>query len=308
MPIAAIAAVGAVASIGVGAAAASGAFNSDAPEARNLSAEALQAIKVQEEIAPEMYANREKYDPLYAKLNSRSLNAYLTGNDTDKSMLSLYSEDIAPVMNQVSAQADAAQREADISAVERYGPRATAAIKSADPAMASLGDALDSQIGDLLARGGTLSPDETRALEQRIRSNQAARGLGYGKSDAYTELLGLDRASEARQLGRVGTAAGYLAQRRAQSVDPFLAILGRASSTPAAAASAIGSGQSGVASSNPQSFDPFNGYVSDLNNTNYNGTAANNIANSNRAAGITSGAMNMFGSFGGAAMKYWGNN
>jgi hypothetical protein len=56
-------------------------------------------------------------------------------------------------------------------------------------------DALD------LVQSGT-SPYDRKSDRDAILQAQASRGLGYGQGDAMAELLGLDRASEARRINR----------------------------------------------------------------------------------------------------------
>jgi len=206
-------------------------------------------------------------------------------------------------MSSLTSAAERKQREADVSAIETLGPRATAAIQASDPGLKSLNDTIDAQIMALLGQGDSIAPGDKREIEQSIRSAQASRGLGYGQSDALAELVGLDRAKEARRTSRISTASGWAAQRRAGAVDPALAILGRASSVPSATASTVGTGQSGLASSNPQVFDPFSAYGADVFNTNYNAHAAAGIAESNANAAIYASIIQSIGNIAGAAAK-----
>lgn len=75
-----------------------------------------------------------------------------------------------------------------------------------------------------------------RDAQQAIRAGQAARGMGFGRSDLYEEAIGLDRSRQQRrsieqtmQLQRGDFAQRVLAQRAALMPDPINVLLNRAS-------------------------------------------------------------------------------
>lgn len=293
MPIAAIAVVG------LAAASAAGAFTPDAPDvtARNIGKETRDTLQAQIDLAPDQYAVEAEYGPKYAKLEQDKLEMALTGKVTGKGYLPMYEDELMPASNRISAKTASDQRAADIADVEKYGPRATAAFKAANPEVASMDDALSAQIMKLISAGGTLDPAEERQLQQGIRSTQAARGMGYGTSDAIGEAVGLDRASEGRRIARLNTGMNYISGRYSRGADPFMAILGRSSASPAMAAAATASGQASVAGSGVSSqFDPFNAYANDLHGTNANAYNASAITSANNQAAMTGAGLSMLGS------------
>lgn len=271
----------------------------DAPAARDIGQETRDTLQAQVDLAPEQYAATAEFGPKYAALNQSEIEKALTGQDTGKGYLKMYNEDILPAMTEASTTATSAQRAADIADVQKYGPEATAAFRAANPEVSTMDDALSSAIMKLI-NGGGLSPDETRQTQQGIRASQAARGLGYGTSDAIAEAVGLDRATQSRTLANLGTASSYVASRAARQTDPFMAILGRSSAAPAMAGAATQVGQTSAAGAAPSSqFDPFNAYASDLYNTNYNGVAAANNASASANAGLFGSLIGFGGRLGG---------
>lgn len=78
-------------------------------------------------------------------------------------------------------------------------PQYSAAIQSADPERARLYNALTAQANQDLASGGRLDPATLREVQQGVRSAQAARGMGFGPADVYTEAMQIGSAAEARR-------------------------------------------------------------------------------------------------------------
>jgi hypothetical protein len=266
----------------------------EAPPPRDLGQETRDTLQAEVELAPQRYAAEAQYRPLYNQLDLQSLNDVLYGAGGRRGLLDIYEKDIAPGMSAVERQSQDLQRQADIGAVEKYGPRATAAMRAVNPEQTRLLDAITSQsIGDVQA-GYNLPSGLQSAVNQGARAAQASRGLGFGPSDAYSETLAQSEAANQWRGQNLDRGMRVAATNAATQTDPFLAILGRPASSPAAAQGLLGSslGQSGQSGGRIAGmFDPYSGYAQDLYNTNYNAEAAARIAASNAKAGIISSGL-----------------
>lgn len=135
----------------------------------------------------------------------------------------------APALDQLAIDSRTRGRRADVADVAALGPDAFRAIQAYDPAMAGVSDELIRQAQEELAAGRSLTAAEQREAQQAIRGAQAARGMGYGNSDVFTEAMTLGQAGTARQAQRRGFASAALGQRAALYGDPFQQIIGRSS-------------------------------------------------------------------------------
>ncbi len=250
--------------------------------------EGRDSLQAQIDLAPDILAANQQYRPQYADLDIQTLRRGLLGSENQPGLLQTY-RDIEPQLTELSAQAASGQRERDVADVERLGARAPTALREVDPQAAALEDSLARQAQAALDSGGALDPAITNQVSQQVRAAQAARGMGFGASDASVEGLFLGREANAMLQQNRGFAADVAARRRASQGDPFMAILGRPSTVAGMASNVVGQGSAAGASA--QSFDPFSGYASDLNNTNFNAKAAAKIAGANNDAAITSAAI-----------------
>src|SRR6185436_3372219 len=259
---------------------------------RDLGQETRDTLQSQIDLAPQRYAAEAQFRPLYDQLGLQSLQDVLYGAGDNRGFLDMYSKDIAPQMSALERQSQAGQREADIGAVEKYGPRATAAMRAVNPQQTALLDAITQQsTGDVQA-GYNLPVGLQNTVNQASRAGQAARGLGYGPSDAYSEAIAQSEAANQWRGQNLDRGMRVAATNAATQTDPFLAILGRPASSPAAAQGLLGSlqGQSGLSNRGSQ-FDPMNPYAQDLYNTNFNANAASKIGGANAIAGMASSAL-----------------
>lgn len=263
------------------------------PAPRSMAEEGRETLQAQIDLAPDQYAARQQFDPLYADLNVATLRRALLGDGQSGGMLQLY-QDIEPQLTNFTNAATSNQRQRDVADVETLGPRATAALRASDPQAAALEDMLAQQAMDQLSSGASLDPQLRDQVAQEVRSAQAARGFGFSGSDADVEGLFLGREANAMRQQRQGFAADVAARRRATTGDPFMAILGRPSSVVGQAGSVMG--QAGGAASGAPSFDPFTSYAADLYNTNFNAKAAANIAEANNKTALASAGIQAAGS------------
>lgn len=258
----------------------------DAPTPRNLGQETRDTLAAQTEYAPRLYEVESQYAPLYAGLATDVFARALLGSNGTRGLLDLYQNEIAPALDQTAADATRRQREADVSAVETLGPRASAAFRAANPQQQALLDELNQQTLANLRSGTGLDPSMRREAQQNVRAAQSARGFGYGPNDIFEEVLTLGSAGEALRQQRLATAMQVAGVNAATAQDPFLAILGRPSQTTPFAQSLVGQGLAAGENGGPRLFDPLNPYSADLYNTNYNAKAAAKIAAANNRAAI----------------------
>lgn len=162
-----------------------------------------------------------------------------------------------PQLDQLGIDSRARGRAADVADVARLGPEAFAAMQGYDPASAGVSDELIRQAQEELGYGRGLSPAEQREAQQNIRGAQAARGMGYGNTDVFTEGMTLGAAGTARQAQRRAFASGALGQRAALYGDPYQQIIGRSSgavSNPAGYLGAAGAAQPDYTAVNPAAY------------------------------------------------------
>jgi hypothetical protein len=260
---------------------------------RDLAQEQKDTLQNQIDLAPQRYAMESQYRPLYDQMDLASMHNALYGSGGNKGLLDTYFQDIAPRSQAGELQAAQGQREADISAVEQLGPRATAAMRAVNPQQTALLDAITQQSTQDVNSGYNLPPGLQSVVSQSARAGQAARGLGFGPSDAYSESLAQSDAANQWHGQNLDRGMRVAATNAATQTDPFLAILGRPASTPQAAMGLLGSGQAAGAGSQSVygRFDPTNAYAQDLYNTNFNAQAASKIGGANALAGIASSAV-----------------
>lgn len=256
-----------------------------APPPRDISQESKDTLAAQVQAAPDLFNAKATYDPLYTDLQVGNVKRALLGNGEQSGVLDLL-EQISPRLQASSDAATRAQRQRDVQDVADLAPTAMEAIRNSNPQLSALRTRLVGEANAGLDAGSGLSPEETRQAQQRVRAAQASRGMGFGPSDAFTEMATLGDAGNQRKLQRQGFAQQVAGFEAINSVDPFMAILSRPSQAQAAGQSLLGMGGQTVGSAGAQKFDPFSAYGSDLFNTNFNSKAAAEIASGNATAGI----------------------
>lgn len=271
-----------------------------APPPRDYGTEGQETLADQIALSPQLFAAEKEYRPQYAQLDTDILKS------------------VMPQISAIEQQATTSQRTADIADVEALGGRATEAFRAANPQLSAIQDALsaraleggDSEIMQTLRgqaltelqRGGQLSADQIRDVEQQARAAFNARGIARSDAGAFAEALNRSRYSDQREAQRrqfaigvdsadlqrqnygsnlLGTTGQFLSQT---SSDPFQAILGRS----AAPSGVQGAGFS--LQSQPQIFNPFDPYAGALNASNQqNIMDARTATSANRASVIGSG-------------------
>lgn len=260
--------------------------------------EARSTLQTQLDLAPQEFTAAQKYDPLYTDLNLSNTERSLNGSPGQRGMLDLWKNAISPAMDQANAASTESARSQDVGDLERFGGRAVAAIKAANPEQQALMGELNRQAMGDLSLGATLDPSLRREVQQSVRSGQSARGFGTGMNDATEEAFASGLRAEQLRGTRRQFAQGVAGMNAAQSVDPMMAIVGRPSqANPQLLNAGVGQGASGV-----PSFDPFNPYSQDYWNTVYNARAGAKIAGNNANAALWGQAIKTAGGLAGMAM------
>ena len=268
-----------------------------APPARDYGKETRDTLQAQIDLAPDLYAAEERFRPKYAQLDLD------IAKQLAPDLLNLY-ETSQRRLGALDRETLAAQREADISAIEDYGTRAMqgyrAAADAANPEQAALMAELNKQALSDLKLGGQLNASERRDLQQSARGAQAARGFGYGINDAAIESWAQMQGSDQKRRQRQGFAQSMAGLNQANSVDPFMAILGRPSSmTPAMTGSFVGQAQG----FNPGAmFSPESQYAADIYNQNYQGQLAARTATAKNRASMIGAGIGAFGKMTGSSV------
>ena len=258
-----------------------------APPPRKYVNEMRETLKAQIELAPKLYAKEKEYRGQYAQLD------FDIAKQMTPQLLDLY-ESSQTRLGAMDREQMGFQREAEIGAIEKLGPRAMAALEAADPEKAALMRELNKQAQADLASGGDLSAWERREIQQSSRAGGAARGMGYGSQDVAMESLAQLQGANTRRQQRQGFAQSMVGLNQATKGDPFMAILGR----PSSMNPMMGGGVVGQAGGyNPgQIFSPESQYAGDIYNQNYQGQLAANTASAKNRASMWGAAMGGVGS------------
>jgi len=152
----------------------------------------------------------------------------------------------------------AAQRAADVGALQEFAPQVVEAYRAADPESTALAQAAQQQAMGLFEEAaGPLSPERRRMAEQAARAGSLARGRIGDESSIASEILGREQfksalRAEARQAG-----AGAFGQSRALAGDVGMTLLGRPSQAINLGGQMLGQAQMQASQPiGPQLFDP----------------------------------------------------
>lgn len=224
------------------------------PAPRNYAQETRDTLQAQIDLAPQKYAAEAQFAPKYAALNAQ------IARQLAPELTSIYGQ-IAPQLAQTEAQTRGIARAADITDIEKLGPRARAAIQQASPQAAQLADTLAAQAQSGLAAGSRLTPEQQRLAQQQARAGMAARGLAESPRGVVEEAVrqqmmgaGLQQQRQQQALQGIGAQQGVYG-------DVFQQVLGRPSQAFAMTPGAFGQAQ-GMGPG--QLFNPESQYAADI--------------------------------------------
>jgi len=257
-----------------------------APE-RNYGRETRETLQAQLDLMPQIMAAERKFQPMQADLKM-SLAERMSPR-----LLSLYENQITPVLSRIDARATRAQREADLRAVQELGPGYTQALMDADPDKARLLRGLTSQAEEELALGGRLSAAEQRAIQQDVMSGRSAMGMGYGPSDAAYLSLAQMQGRQQRLRDRQKFAGSVAAMRQNMLGDPFMQITGRPSRVGYGSGAGIYGQTQGMSPTNL--FNPESQYAGNLYSANAQAKLAAATATASNKASMIGAGMGAIG-------------
>ena len=214
----------------------------------------------------------------------------------DEGLLSILENQVMPSFARQEASVLKSQREADITAVETLGRRASDAYLNADPRSKALLESVNAQALAGLEAGTGLTAQQERYALQTARRGVADRGLGLSNQGLIADVLGTYRLGVERQQTAMQNAGAVLGFNRQFTADPFQAILGRQGQ-----AFSAGVGQQQFASGfagniGPRLFSSESQYMADMQGSNQQTAAAYAAAQAQVKAGIVGGVSSLVGS------------
>lgn len=236
------------------------------------------------------------YRPQYTQLDLDQARMALTGDKGDNGLLAIMGQ-YGPEMARINHSALTAQRAGDIADVQNLAGSSRSAYDALNPEGAALLKRINALRQDELANPFAMTASQRREAEQNVRGAQAARGMGYGPTDAFTESLYLGDRQRGLYNERMQNAAQTIGLNQAFYGDPFQQILGRPSGT-----NAQGLYQQAAGIGPQQVFDPYSSYYGNAYNFNANAQNAANIAGANANAGILGAGIGALGTIGGGMM------
>lgn len=255
-----------------------------APPERNYAQETRDNLNAQIDLSPKLLAAEQATRPAYTELDLTTLRDALQGTANAPGLVDLYAQ-ISPRLQQIDTEGNTASRAADLADIKNLGPEAMAAMRAANPGQWALLDELTKQAGGDLAAGAKLTPGMEREIQQYVRRGAAARGMGVGPVDLYTEAMTMGSAGQNLLNQRRSFAAGVVDLNQRLAGDPFLQITGRSSGALSSAAGVTGQGQGLASSLGPDIFNPESQYGADIQVGNrQNWLAAQTATRANQSA------------------------
>lgn len=191
-----------------------------APAAPNYQESMRSILSAQVEMAPQVYASEEIYQPKYQALQDR------IAKQAAESQIALY-RGLQPSYSALEEDYMKSQQAAQLRGLQERAPSYVQAFQEAQ-GVGGINQALQQytqqKLGALQADGTMLSPQEQRAIEQQTRAGFAARGTALGGQSNLAEVLNRYNARQAReqQLVALGTGlGGYFAQQSAPALTSF---------------------------------------------------------------------------------------
>lgn len=250
----------------------------ESPPPRNYAQETRDNLRAQIDLAPELYENEAKYQPLYNELGLRNFQALAP------TMLDFYKNSVTPMM----LENQNAQRRSDVAAATEFAPRVGDAMRSANPQRERLLGTLNADATAEIGYGGGLNPLEQRNLDNQFNAQLGQSGFAGSPGSAAKRALGELAYSRDVRNSRQNYATGVAQLNQGAAVDPWGAILGQPSQSfsqgQQIAGTAGGIGQSG----SPHLFNPESGYGADIMNQGWQGKLAANTAEAANESALAS--------------------
>jgi len=176
----------------------------------------------------------------------------------------------------------------NIGDVAGGGGAAADAVRSINPEVSALTDALTQTASSQLAAGTRLDPADVNRITQSVRSDWSNRGLGTSPPAELDEAVQQATAGQNVLAQREGLASQAISAND-WITNPALALTTGTSSAPAAGMQLQNEAAAFTQGAGPTLIDPSSNY--DIFNTTYNANAAGKIAAANNYAQVAGGAL-----------------
>lgn len=273
------------------------------PKAPDYKETSRDILKAQIELAPELYANEQKYQPLYQALQDR------LQRQSAQAQMQLFQE-LQPEFSKLESNYQKSQQESQLQGLQERAPSYIQAFQRASGTLPGI-QGMQKYAAELQAMPAEygLDPQERRAIEQQTRAAYAARGTALGDQSALSEVLNRyqfenqrrieeDQLRMQRQMAAAGLT-GNIAQLASPALTSFYQqpmYAGNFAGNTVQSA-LMGQQQAGPQLFNPESQTGF-GLAGGVYNSKVQGAIGQAQANASMIGGIT-GAV---GTLGGAAI------
>lgn len=251
--------------------------------------------------APAMYQNAATYAPQYQDLMLQMQNAYLNGSNGQPGYLQQYTQNVLPAMTAASNTATTSSRASTFGDLASMGPGAASSLKALNPDVASLYGKLAQQAGEGLDAGSMLTADQQRNVNNAVRAGQSARGMAFGPTASYQEVLANSQYGDQLLQQRQGFAGQVADMGNSLYSQPLLQYFGLGSNAPmGAAGNVMASGNSGedTALSASNTVGQLGTYASSLNRNNQDLQWKSNYNNAAQQYAMWSSAGNSLNTIG----------
>jgi hypothetical protein len=191
-----------------------------APPAPNYQESMRSILQAQIDLAPQVYASEEIYQPKYQALQDQ------IARQAAQSQIGMYQQ-LQPAYSQLEEDYMKSQQAAQLRGLQQRGGEYVQAFQDVQ-GVGGINRALQQyaqqKLGGLQANGTNLSPEEQRMLDQQARAGYAARGTSLGGQSNLAEVMNRYNARQAReqQLVALGTGlGGYFQQQAAPALTSF---------------------------------------------------------------------------------------
>ena len=283
-----------------------------APAAPNYQESMRSILQAQVEMAPQVYASEEIYQPKYQALQDK------IAKQAAESQIAMY-RNLQPSYSALEEDYMKSQQAAQLRGLQERAPGYVQAFQEAQ-GVGGINQALQQytqqKLGGLQANGAMLSPQEQRTLDQQARAGYAARNTLLGGQSNLAEVLNRYNARQAReqQLVALGTGlGGYFSQQSAPALKSFYQqpMYADAFGGQAAQNAMMGQQQAGPQYFNPESqtgmgsiYGAYNAQMQLAAGT-AQARAAERAGKSAMWGSIIGGGLGAAGTLGGAGIKCW---
>jgi hypothetical protein len=140
-------------------------------------------LRTQLELAPELYANEQKYQPLYQALQDQ------IQRQSAQAQIQMF-QDLQPEFSKLESNYQKSQQESQLQGLQERAPSYIQAFQRASGTLPGI-QGMQKYAAELQAMPAQygLDPQERRAIEQQTRAAYAARGTALGDQSALSEVL-----------------------------------------------------------------------------------------------------------------------